>query len=101
MNPTRNHEVAGSIPGLGQWVKDLCCLELWCRLQMQLASGVAVAVCRLVATDPIRPLAWEPPCAMSMALKRQKIIIIMSIPPKAIIRFSIIPSKILVHFSEK
>ena len=21
-NPTRNHEVAGSIPGLGQWVTD-------------------------------------------------------------------------------
>ena len=22
MNPTRNHEVAGLIPGLDQWVKD-------------------------------------------------------------------------------
>ena len=23
MNPTRNHEVAASMPGLAQWVKDL------------------------------------------------------------------------------
>jgi len=22
MNPTRNHEVMGSVPGLDQWVKD-------------------------------------------------------------------------------
>ena len=33
-NPTRNHEVAGSIPGL----------ELWCRLQTRLGSRVAVAL---------------------------------------------------------
>ena len=26
MNPTRNHEVMGSIPGLTQWVKDLALL---------------------------------------------------------------------------
>ena len=28
--------------------------------------------CRPVATAPIRPLTWEPPCAMGVALKRQK-----------------------------
>ena len=47
------------------------CRELWCRLQMWLGSRVAVAV----ATAPIRPLAWEPPCAEGAAqemAKRQK-----------------------------
>ena len=37
--------------------------ELWCRLQTQLKSGVTVAVARLAALAPIRPLAWEHPYA--------------------------------------
>ena len=28
--------------------------------------------CRPTATEPIHPLAWEPPYAMGLALKRQK-----------------------------
>ena len=67
-NPTRNHGVAGSVPALAQWVKR---------------SGVAVSCgvgcrrgsdpmllwlwCRLAATAPIRPLAWEPPYAAGAA----------------------------------
>ena len=43
-NPNRKREGAGLIPGLGQWVKDPVLLELWCRLQTQLGSQVAVAL---------------------------------------------------------
>ena len=56
-NPPRNHEVAGPIFGLTQWVKELVLLWLWRR-------PAAVA--------PIGPLAWEPPYAAGVALKRKK-----------------------------
>ena len=47
--------------------------ELWCGSQTRLGSGgVAVAVCRLEATVPIGPLAWEAPCAASAALEKTK-----------------------------
>ena len=42
-NPTRIHEDAGSMASLSA-LRTQCCWELWCRLQMQLGSCVAVAV---------------------------------------------------------
>ena len=43
MNLTKNHQVAGLIPGLSQWLRIWCCRGLLCRSQMQLGSGMAVA----------------------------------------------------------
>ena len=57
MNPTGIYEDAGLIPGLTQCIKDLALLWLWCRL---------------AAAGPIQSLAWEPPYAIGVALKRKK-----------------------------
>ena len=49
------------------------CHELWCRSQMWLGSGIAVALVHMpAATTPIRPLAWEPLYVAGAALKSKK-----------------------------
>ena len=67
-NPTTNHEVAGSIPGLAQWVAVSC--GVGCRRGSD--PELLWLWCRPVATAPIGPLVWEPPYAASAALKRKK-----------------------------
>ena len=51
----RSHEVARSIPGLPPWVEAAALLWPWWR-----PAAVALS----------QPLAWEPPCATEVALKR-------------------------------
>ena len=55
--PTRLYEDAGLTPGFPQWVTDPALPWLWCRP---------------AAAASIRPLAWEPPCAAGVALKKEK-----------------------------
>ena len=67
MNPTSNHEVAGLIPGLAQWVVSGVAVS--CSVGCRCGSNPALLWlwCRQAATAPIHPLAWELPYA-----KRQK-----------------------------
>ena len=43
-NPTRDHEVAGSIPGIAHGLRIRHCHELWYRSQTGLASDVVAVV---------------------------------------------------------
>ena len=68
MNLTRNHEVAGSIPDLGQQIKDLAACGIGCRC----SSDPVLLWYRPAAVVLIQPLAWEPPYAMGEALRRKE-----------------------------
>ena len=70
-NPTRNLEVAGSIPALAHGVAVSCGVGRRCCSDPTLLWLWR----RLAATSPFRPLAWEPPYAAGAVqemAKRQK-----------------------------
>ena len=70
MNPTRNHEVAASTPGLTQWVKNV--VLPWAVCGIHGRRGSDLMWLWLAAVALIGPLTWEPPYAADMVLKSKK-----------------------------
>ena len=67
-----HHEDEVSIPGLVQWVKDptlLWAVSYGVGLRHSLDLELLWLWCRPAAVAPIRPLPWEPPYAVGVALK--------------------------------
>ena len=70
-NPTSIHEDSDSIPGLSG-LRVQHCYELWHRSQNGSHPALLWLWGRLATAALIQPLAWEPPHAMSVALKKTK-----------------------------
>ena len=72
-NLTGNHEVAGSILGLHQWVKEHS-VAVSCGVGRRHGSDPELLWlgCWPAAVAPIRPFAWKLAHASSVALKSQK-----------------------------
>ena len=71
-HPTRIHEDEGSIPGLAHGLSIQHCHELWCRLQTQLRSRIAVAVSVAGSCSSDETLSLGTSICCGEALKRQK-----------------------------